>query len=334
VQTLNNHGARTSTILESWSLSKGVIVEEPTTLLTDHDGLTNLNLQRNKLTKTDVKLSAALRESIANDLVAQAVAFAPEIAPFSKSTSVKDKSRIVNARFSLSFEDFGGWRVTDLSSPWCWEDGGWRIAHPALALKKDRLLALYNNFDSSYLEGIPENLRGTSVIWVKSGASKNNTGDLKQALRHLTRGRSFLGRYERTHFGGYDFPVGFELVVSSSAFERLRQGSAPNYLTPILNSAQELGSDLVCLSNLDSSDSVGAAFKKGLVSKPSEGFAYVMVHGSSRRSLEKQDLFANTWLELVGEIAIPLNFEDRKNAFPKVFQKLGNRIAFYRNQLS
>ena len=51
-------------------------------------------------------------------------------------------------------------------------------------------------------------------------------------------------------------------------------------------------------------------------------------------SLGEQDLFANLWLELVGEEVIPVNFEDREKSFPKAFGLLGKRISFYRNQLN
>lgn len=332
VQELLDYGDRPS-ILESQELSKGVHISSPTILLTDHNGQTNLNLQRDRLTRTDGKLSTVLREGIALDLIAQALAFAPEQTPFSKSKPKEEKRRYLSANFSLTRRERGSYRTTDLSSPWCWEDDGWRLAGPTLALKKSRLLAIYGDYDLSFLKSKSELLLDTSIIWVRSDASNKNTGDLKEALRHFTRGASFLGRRGPTRFEGHTFPVSFEMVVSSHVFEKLNQSNLPKYLSPIMRSARELEGNYVCLSNTVEDDDVSAEMKKGLPPQLSNGFAYAVVGGSNQYSLSEGDLFANIWLDLVGDRVIALNFGDRKKYFPKAFEKLGKRINFYRKQL-
>ncbi|WP_170550434.1 HD domain-containing protein [Ruegeria atlantica] len=320
-------------VLDSRELSKGVTVSSPTILLTDHNGQTNLNLQRDRLTKTDVGLSSALRKDLALDLIAQALAFAPEQPPFSKSKPKKQKYRTLSAGFSLAMGERATYRTTDLRSPWCWEDGGWRLAEPTLALKKNRMLAIYGDYDLSFLESCSELLLDTSIVWVNSNANSNSKGSLKEALRHFTRDRSFLGRSGPKSFKGHIYPVGFELVVSSSVFEKLSESDLPNYLSLILNSKRELDGKYVCLRNLVDDDELSSRMKTGLASQPSNGFAYALVGGENQHSLDERDLFSHLWLELVGEEIIPVCFEDREKAFPKAFDQLGKRIRLYRDKL-
>lgn len=321
------------TLLESQQLSRSVRVSHPTVLLDDHDGRTNLSLQRNSLTKVDKELSDSLRSSITRDLVAQALAFAPEKTPFSIMKEGEFQSCYLNANFSLSTNEHVSYRTTELSSPWCWEDGGWRLEEPTLSMKKKMLLAIYSDYDLGFLAENSELLADVSIVWTRANISSRNKADLREALRHVTRDETFLGRSGETSFNGQKFPVGFEIVVSKSAFKKLSEGGVPRYLDALLTSRQDLKGDYVRLTNFGQENDLSICMQEGLATQPSDGFAYAMVGGASQYQLKEQDIFVHLWSKLVGSGVIPLSFEDRKDAFPEAFAELGTRIFFYRDKL-
>uniref|UniRef100_UPI0018E55E2B hypothetical protein n=1 Tax=Cohaesibacter intestini TaxID=2211145 RepID=UPI0018E55E2B len=324
---------RDSNGLLDTNLAKGVRVKSPSIILTDHDGRFNLNLQRDRITKFDDRISDALRESIAADLVAQALAYAPENSPFAAQSRVKKSLATLSASFSLAPLNYVGYSTIDLSSPWCWEDNGWKLAAPTLALKKGRLIAIFENYDMSFLQEDPEHLSDTSIIWVKTGASMNNAKDLLETFRFISRNHRFLGRGARVHFRDQSFPVDFVIVVSNGAFKKLCASNLPNYLKTIVESARTLDGEYVCLSNRSEEDALSATMKKGLVSQATNSFAYTLLGGTNEQKPDEHDVFAHLWLDLIGEDVIPMSFDDRQSAFPKAFELLGYRIAFYRRKL-
>ena len=322
---LNKYGDG-SPLVGNLSMSASISAKCPSVLITDKDGYLPVNLQRDGLSETDQALSDSLRNSLAKDLIAQALAYAPECDPFaSRGPAIIDKRRLA--------ADFISKRVTynaSSHSHWCWEDHGWRLADLNLATKKPYFLLLHHYHDLKFLADDPSILSDVSIIWKRSGASGANFNDLKEFYRNLHK-KNFWNRSTSTTDG---FHLPYQTMHSVAVHKKLVDVNLPNYLISGVLKQAEVGSEFVTIKNGKINHPI---LSKLIANTPNGGASAIMftfVAGHNNTNLRETDILVPMWSDLIGEAPIPPSFEARRKAFPKAFDELGNEIEHYRKMLN
>ncbi|ABN78814.1 ATP-binding protein [Cereibacter sphaeroides] len=299
-------------------ISPGISLSTPTVLITDKDGRLPLNLQRNGLTERDEKLADQLKLSLTKDLILQAIALAPEVSPFEINAFEKIMTREVVAKFT-SISSRNNYR--EKRSHWCWEDEGWRLADFSNSLQKPFILLIHDQSGLARLKDLKVDFSDVSVIWLQLGASPKNANDIQAILREQIYS-GYLGR--KGAFSSLN-------VWSSSVVHKVLQGNPTSYMKSIVNDGEEFSPGHVILRNGKLKHSVIEGFREALRNdKSEEPFVFSMVAGGNSSGGEDAGLLCSEWSDLLGGVSIPVAFEDRKSAFPGIFEEFGGRIEFIR----
>lgn len=313
-------------IISSSRVSPDWLFKTPTILVTDNDGRLPVNLQRSGLSETDNELSGALRLSLAHDIVAQAIALAPEAEPFFEDGRKQLKLRLLNA--SCSPQERPYLRV---SSPhWCWEDCGWRLVDPAISMRKPYILVLYNDMDLSFLESNRDLLNDVSIIWHGLSISPGNASELQSFIRMNLRSNFYYRATSTT--SGFHLP--FQTVCSIDVYNRLISGSLPIYMSKFLRSFSRKHGNHVVLSNGAVNHPLLSVVKDQACNGRPVPFSFTFASGTVSVEDNKDHILVSLWRELLGDSPIPVGFEERRRVFPEAFRRLGDRIDYYRKMLS
>lgn len=316
---INNNNDDQS-LLQEDSISPDIELLTPTVLVTDKGGNLPVNLQRNGLSGPDAELSRALRLSMARELVAQAIAFAPEHFPFTKKGYVQMKNRVLSCRVEQR------WRYTSPAPlNWCWEDRAWSLADAGTALKKKHLLIMHTDLDACSLQSDPSLLDDVSVIWQEAAASPANQNELREYFRWVIFGNKWSRSVDKPVFDR--LPV--ELFYSRSVHEKLLSGSIPKYLATYIDQNIIVQGDYVCLRS-KLSHPINAVLQREMGSRKAISFGYTMIGGTNSSTLNEDHILKDVWSHLVGKNGIPLDYEERRIAHPVAFKELGDRIDYYR----
>lgn len=314
-----------SEILLNKKVAADISLVTPTVLLTDKDGHLPVNLQRHGLSDKDESLSSALKMSMARDLIAETIAFAPEANPFTSEGRKQVKQRSLSARFRSRVD-----RYDRLSRPhWCWEDDGWRLADLTLATHKPYLLVLYSDAGVDFLNTEKSFLSDVSVVWQQTGASAGNQNDLRSFFRNLVR-EDFWCRSKSTGFGWH---LPFATVHSSNVQNKLFSGALPNYLHDFFRNSVSETEGVVEVRNAEIDHPLISRITKELREGPMPQFSFTLAAGKNRTVAREEDDLVPLWSEFIGDQPIPVDFEQRKAAFPKAFEQLGKRIDYFRGKL-
>lgn len=312
-------------IVLSDEVTADISLTTPTVLLTDKDGYLPVNLQRHGLSDKDEGLSRALRKSIARDLIAQSIAFAPDASPFTDAGKKQMKERDLDAYFSPRTQRY----ERRSRQHWCWEDDGWRLADLTLATHKPYLLVLYSNVGLDFLSDEKDLLSDVSIVWQDSGASAGNKEDLRVFFSNLIR-EDFWCRSVST-ISGWHLP--FATVYSPQVQKKLLSGTIPNYLQDFLDKAVRESDVIVEMKNAGIDHPLISKMTSELKKGSMPPISFTMAAGRNRTVERKADILAPLWSEFVGDQSIPVDFEQRKTAFPKAFEQLGKRIDYFRGRL-
>ncbi len=162
-----------------------------------------------------------------------------------------------------------------------------------------------------------------SVVWQKTGASPGNAAEILGVLRKQ-RLSGYFGRVSASPF---------VQVWSNSVFDKAMQGKAANYILPVLNGAKEFAPGYKILRNGNLKHPVVEGFKEALNGeKNGSPFVFSIFGGEVLARDEKDCLLCSVWSDLLGDLPIPVNFDERKSMFPGVFEEFGDRIEYYREK--
>lgn len=322
---LTNYGD-SPRLIKNLSLSTSINAKSPTVLVTDKDGHLPVNLQRDGFSETDQALSDSLRNSLARDLIAQALALAPEGDPFVSRGAATIEKRKLEADFLSKDHRYHA----DGHSHWCWEDQGWRLADLNLATKKPFLLMLHHYNDLKFLADDPTLLSDVSIIWKRSGASGKNFNDLKEFYRTFHK-KNFWNRSTSTYDG---FHLPYQTMHSVAVHKKLVAGNLPNYLISGVIKQAKVGSEFATVNNGNIDHPI---LSKLAANPPNDGasaIVFTFVAGQNNTKPTDDDILLPMWSDMVGEAPIPPRFEARRDAFPKAFKELGEEIEYYRKVLT
>ncbi|MBY6069614.1 ATP-binding protein [Leisingera aquaemixtae] len=314
-------------VLVDDALSSDITVSTPTILITDNDGHLPVNLQRHGLSEVDEDLSKALRISLAKDLIAETMAFAPDESPFSRT----GRHQLVNRRVSASFRSRTQKYNAHSRPHWCWEDDGWRLADTNLATRKEFLLVFYENTCLEFLKDEPSLLNNVSIVWQQSGASESNSADIKEFFRGLYR-ENFWDRSKLVS-GGYHLP--FQTVYSLPVNNRLKRSRLPNYLSQVVSNQIETSDDhFAALTSGSIHHPLLSRLKEEMKNREVPDFAFTFAGVGEFSKLRDKGILVKLWSEMIGDASIPTDFELRKARFPQIFSELGGRISYYRELIA
>lgn len=312
-------------ILPDREIAPDVSIACPSLLVTDHDGHLPLNLQRYGLSQADEELSAALRTSMAMDLLVEAFALAPELSPFAGWDGSESRERLISATFSRRGIRY--WR--EKRSPWCWEDDGWKLADVSLALRKPYILVVYDAINLSSVH-TTELLTDVSVVWQSMNISSNNFLDLKDYFRDLIYddfwGRGNLGVYG----GGLDF----RLVYSLSAHSKLQSGRLPKYLTGFFSACANCSDRFASITCGDAQHPLLDILQSTISGSSASPLSFAFCRGENSVSHGESHVLARLWHEYFRGQSIPVKYTDRLEKFPNFVREFGDRIRYYRKVLS
>ncbi|MCP5363684.1 MAG: ATP-binding protein [Hyphomicrobiales bacterium] len=312
-------------IIDNNKLSADISISTPTILITDKDGRLPVNLQRDGLAELDETLCSTLRFSLSRELIAEAIAKAPELSPFSQEGNKHLSSRYLSCDFKR------GQAYKEKSRPhWSWEDGGWRLADVSVATRKQWLLVLFDDFDLSYLDDKREHLEDVSVVWQHAGASAGNFNDIRRFFRDILKG-DFWNRIQGVN--SQDVYLRSQLVFSKGVLDKINSGTVPNYMRDLMDSRIVEFGRSYSVSTTDISHPLLGALSTLLSNQAERDFSFAFVGGENQYSPKEAHILPTLWREFIGEKPIPIDFEDRRTAHPIAFEQLGERIEYHRKLL-
>jgi Histidine kinase-, DNA gyrase B-, and HSP90-like ATPase len=318
-------GGSANQVCSNNKVSPNIRLATPTVLVADKSGHLPVNLQRDDIVETDDDLSEAIRRSMAQELIAQAIAIAPNVSPFDPEVSAQLQSR----KLTCSFRN-DDYYNQDSRPHWCWEEGGWRVADLGIATKKPYLLVLHDDIDLSFLEKDQSALSDVSLAWKHSGASQSNFQETTQFFRSLVKDNYWNRASSQTH-NGNNLP--FQTVFSDKILSKLTSGRLPNYLAEMFNEkTEQLGSHVV-LKQGAMDHPVLTKLKSAIKNADAAPFSFTFVGGANQTKTKDVDILVGLWSGLIGETAIPTVYESREAAFPVAYSELGDRIEYHKELL-
>jgi len=327
-----NNGSK---IIVTTKLGEDIKIEAPSLIVTDNDGHLPINLQRDGATNLDLRLKGAVNTSVSLDLIAQAMALAPEASPFTSEGNTQLYGRTLAAYMSRETamrSDYGGARPA-----WVWEDGGWRIADLSIGIGKPNVLVVQGKLALNFLDDEAELLDDVSVVWQKAGSSAGSQREVKNYLaRFCNGGLDNFGREIPIEDRSGQFRLPQNLTAyGSQVKDKLNQAVIPNYLKSKLKSEIRHDGPIWSLS-------WGSPIEHPILPKlfseipkgpNSKGFAFRFITGSCNVRVKADDVLVPMWRKYFGAKVLPTSFEERKTVFPQAFEELGPRIEYYRRQL-
>lgn len=306
--------------------SRNLCARTPNLLIEDTDGILPINIRRDGLTHSDVALAKKLISSIADDLIAGVVAFAPEhhikdcmnsLHKFKLPIGYEFRRRLITAETNY-FSD----------SYWVWLDGGWSpgkllikkadASHEFLLLgRKLAINKKIENFEEAFNKCL------ITKCHASTKGSSSNTVALN-FLKSLTGNNTVFPELKNSSF---------KLCVNRRIVKYAEYAQFPNYLQRLLTDCRQFETQHTLTfttpkfshrldKSLEKIDQIPHEFTDAL---------YLIHNNPLTQTKFDSDLF-DRWKELCGDQLIPWRWEDRVKAFPKAFEVLGDRIEYHRAQ--
>lgn len=295
-----------------FELSPALSVELPVVVLEDPAGLLPLTLQRDRLVNEMELLEPILADIMAADLVAEALAKAPETGPQHVTRNIESRRMKLSIESQLyhnqPFLGTGGWM---------WIDGRWLPADWAL-LPSGSSVLLVGAFDfPAMASAIQSSAEGQALV-VADTLAPSSPDELDSYVSTFFDMRTY-GQTFWVHYGSR-MEAYLELEMDSVHHASGWISEAERYLTGYL------------IGNRKRRPKLLNQIERHYSSLLADDIAFIYL--TNVKSAETVDFdaypFLKAWRRYIGDTAIPLKYGEREGAFPLAYKELGDRIRFHR----
>lgn len=325
---------------EGIGITEDCQIPTPSIFVTDKLGNLPLNLKRDGLTQSDSDLAQSIAHQMVDELIAQSIAFAPDI--LLNNIDKDHLDLFTGPNFVNSPNLFGLIDSQDGRSCWSWVRDGWLPSIYELfpVDVKSTLLLFTKNTNLQQHVATDDRFLNTAIGFQILPFSKHNFKHLIEEFSHHISVDSATAFHYKTPF---EVSISNEILdmlfdeilkVEPEHYSRFHDELLVRLFLEKYADIQKFNGNSIVSTPLFQHP--GSNYLKEFFSNNNihnNHISYILLNNNELATSNSNYYFTKRWKELCEDSAIPARFEDRKTVFPKAFDLLGDRIEYYRQQI-